>query len=101
MPISPRGSGNNARPWKPTTIRKVGVIGAGQMGRGIAQVAAAAGSDVGALRREQGARRGGQGPDRSAILAKQVEKGKLPAEAREALLARVALAERRGRARRG
>ena len=69
-------------------MQAVGVIGAGQMGAGIAQVSAAAGyrvllSDVDAARAEAGkagiARR----------LARDVEKGKIDADAREATLARI------------
>ena len=69
-------------------MQSVGVIGAGQMGAGIAQVAAAAGyrvllSDVDRTRAEQGrdgiARR----------LARDVEKGKVDSEARDRLLERI------------
>jgi 3-hydroxybutyryl-CoA dehydrogenase len=69
-------------------MQHVGVIGAGQMGAGIAQVSAAAGyrvvlSDVDVARAEAGkagiARR----------LARDVEKGKIDGDARDALLARI------------
>ncbi|AUX39161.1 3-hydroxybutyryl-CoA dehydrogenase [Sorangium cellulosum] len=75
-----------------TTIKRLGVIGAGQMGRGIAQVAAAAGlevvlCDVSAALAERGR------AQIAAILEKQVEKGKMAADARDALLGRVAVAE--------
>ncbi|WP_437677210.1 3-hydroxyacyl-CoA dehydrogenase family protein [Sorangium sp. So ce131] len=75
-----------------TTIKRLGVIGAGQMGRGIAQVAAAAGlevvlCDVSAALAERGK------AQIAAILEKQVEKGKMAADARDALLGRVAVAE--------
>ncbi len=70
------------------SIQKVGVIGAGQMGGGIAQVCAAAGlevmlSDADLERAEAGKQKIGK------ILQKQVDKGKLPAADREALLARI------------
>ncbi|MEH3047381.1 3-hydroxybutyryl-CoA dehydrogenase [Sphingomonas adhaesiva] len=69
-------------------MQAVGVIGAGQMGAGIAQVSAAAGyrvilSDVDQARAEAGkagiARR----------LARDVEKGKIDADARDRLLERI------------
>lgn len=69
-------------------IKVIGVLGAGQMGGGIAQVAAAAGfsvdlADVSLEFSEKAKHR------MAAQLTKQVEKGKLSAEARDALLLRV------------
>jgi 3-hydroxybutyryl-CoA dehydrogenase len=69
-------------------IRVFGVIGAGQMGRGIAQVAAQSGFDVRLLdatlaQAEQGVARIGKD------LARQVERGKLDAATRDAVLARM------------
>ena len=69
-------------------IRKVGVVGAGQMGSGIAQVAAAAGyevamSDADAALAERGKAK------IAAALGKQVDKGKMKPEDRDALLARI------------
>src|SRR5512137_2748079 len=70
----------------------IGVVGAGQMGAGIAQVAAQSGCDVVltdvtlAL-----AEKGKAGIDK--ILAKQVEKGKLQEADRQALLSRIRVAE--------
>ncbi len=69
-------------------VRSVYVIGAGQMGAGIAQVCAATGyevllSDAELKRSEAGKKKIG------AILAKQVDKGRFTAEEREALLARI------------
>jgi 3-hydroxybutyryl-CoA dehydrogenase len=69
-------------------VRKVGVLGAGQMGHGIAQVAAQAGFSV--VLRDVETRfvdRGLQGIQKN--LARQVEKGKLAAADRDAALARV------------
>jgi 3-hydroxybutyryl-CoA dehydrogenase len=69
-------------------IKRIGVIGAGQMGQGIAQVAAGAGYEVslGDVDRDTAAR----GKQRvAAALAKLVEKGKLTAEAKDGLLARI------------
>jgi 3-hydroxybutyryl-CoA dehydrogenase len=75
------------------TIRRVGVVGAGTMGNGIAQAFAQAGYDVmlqdvspAALDRARAT------IDKS--LAKFVEKGKLSAEARDAALARLQTAPR-------
>ena len=72
-------------------IERIGVIGAGQMGNGIAHVAALAGRsvtlvDLSAPLAERG---------RAAIeknLGRQVEKGRLTAEARDAALARISTA---------
>ena len=69
-------------------IESVAVLGAGQMGRGIAQVAAAAGcqvhlSDV-SLQVAQAGR-----TSIAAQLQKQVDKGKLPAQVAEATLGRI------------
>ena len=72
-------------------IARVGVVGAGQMGGGIAQVAAAAGLEVLLLDASRAAAEKG----RAAIdgqLARQVEKGKLPAGEREAALRRISIA---------
>ena len=70
-------------------IQVIGVIGAGQMGRGIAQVAAQSGYEVKLLDAtrelaEAGIARIGKD------LAKQVERGKLAGEARDGILARIA-----------
>jgi 3-hydroxybutyryl-CoA dehydrogenase len=69
-------------------IKRVGVIGAGQMGRGIAQLAASCGFDVTLADAHRDiAERG-----RATIgqqLAKLVEKEKLAAAEREAILARI------------
>ena len=71
-----------------TTLRHVGIVGAGQMGSGIAQVFAANGYDV-TLNDVQAPMldkaQGGIG----ASLAKFVEKGKLTAEDRDAALGRL------------
>ena len=69
-------------------IKKVGVLGCGLMGSGIAQVAAASGRDVVVKEVSQELLdRGLAGIDRS--LAKFVEKGKLAAEEREATMGRL------------
>ena len=75
-----------------TSIQRIAVIGAGQMGRGIAQVAAASGfsvvlCDASRAQAEKGKEQIG------AILAKQVDKGKLSAADRQSLLDRIETAE--------
>jgi len=66
-------------------IRTIGVVGAGQMGAGIAQVAASVGVRVYLLDTTlSGAQ---QGKEKiAALVGKQVEKGKLDAASQEALL---------------
>lgn len=69
-------------------MRSMGVIGAGQMGAGIAQVSAQAGYNVVLSDIDLG--RATKGKDGIArLLAKQVEKGKLDAEAAETVLSRI------------
>ncbi len=69
-------------------IRKIGVVGAGQMGSGIAQVAAAAGYDVAMSDADVQLAEKGKAKIAGA-LAKQVDKGKMKAEDKDALLARI------------
>ncbi|MDB4937314.1 MAG: 3-hydroxybutyryl-CoA dehydrogenase [Labilithrix sp.] len=69
-------------------IRTIGVLGAGQMGGGIAQVAAAAGYDV--VLADASIELAQKGRSKiDAILGKQVEKGKLKAEDKDALVGRI------------
>jgi 3-hydroxybutyryl-CoA dehydrogenase len=71
-----------------SALERMGVVGAGQMGRGIAQVAAQAGLQV--VLADATASLADKG--RAAMVAqlgKLVEKGKLPAEDRDALLSRI------------
>lgn len=69
-------------------VRSMGVIGAGQMGRGIAQVAAQTGLSVVLLDLDEAT--AARGKDTIAKqLSKLVEKGKLEEGARQALLARI------------
>ena len=68
-----------------SSIKTIGVLGAGQMGGGIAQVAAGAGYDV--LLADQSVEHAKKAIGRiDAILGKQVEKGKMTGEAKAALL---------------
>jgi 3-hydroxybutyryl-CoA dehydrogenase len=69
-------------------IRVIGVLGAGQMGGGIAQVAAAAGYDVRLCDATiELAQKGLAKID--AILGKQVDKGKMTDDAKKAIVARI------------
>jgi len=69
-------------------IKTIGVVGAGSMGSGIAQIAAAAGYNVIMLDvEEKFITRGQGGIDK--FLAKSVEKGKMTADAKSALLGRI------------
>ncbi len=69
-------------------MKKIGVVGAGQMGGGIAQVAADRGHPVVLLDVSLDVATRGKGKIGSA-LEKLVQKGKLAAEQREGLLARI------------
>ena len=71
-----------------TEIRKIGIVGAGQMGKGIAQVCAVAGFDV-ALNDLTEQRIAAGIDDIDAHLSKAVERGQLDEEARKAAVARI------------
>ncbi len=73
-------------------IRTVGVLGAGQMGGGIAQVAATAGFEVVLSDASLALAERGKGKI-AAILGKQVEKGKIAAEAVAEIVGRIRPAE--------
>src|SRR3954462_3218561 len=68
--------------------QRFGVIGAGQMGRGIAQVAAGTGFSVVLCDATQALAEAGKSTI-GASLAKLVDKGKMPADDRDALLGRI------------
>jgi 3-hydroxybutyryl-CoA dehydrogenase len=69
-------------------IQTIGVLGAGQMGGGIAQVAASAG--FGVVLVDASLDLADKGKQKiAAILGKQVEKGKMTADARASLVARI------------
>ena len=70
------------------TIQKIGVVGAGQMGGGIAQVAAQAGIDVVLLDSEQSLAERGRKRIGDA-LERLVQKGKLKAEERDSTVGRI------------
>ena len=69
-------------------IRKIGVIGAGQMGKGIAHVCAVAGFDV-ALNDVSNDRISAGIDDIAAQLQKSVERGTIDATARDSAIARI------------
>jgi len=73
-------------------IRTIGVLGAGQMGGGIAQVAAGSGYDVVLVDASIDLAERGK-KKIASILGKQVEKGKMTAEARDALVGRIRAAD--------
>jgi len=75
-----------------SAVRRFGVIGAGQMGRGIAQVAAGAGYEVVLCDATMVLADAGKNQIASA-LAKLVDKGKMPPADRDALLGRIQPAE--------
>jgi 3-hydroxybutyryl-CoA dehydrogenase len=70
------------------TIKRVGIVGSGIMGSGIAETAAVNGFEVTLRSRAQGTA-DGMVAGMAKSLAKQVDKGKLPAEDRDAAMARV------------
>jgi len=75
-----------------TATTRVGVVGAGAMGRGIAQVAAAAGHPV-VLADARPAAAAGAREAIAHALASLVAKGKLAADRRESILARITTAD--------
>ena len=70
------------------TMRNIGVLGAGQMGGGIAQVAASAGFDVKLADASLELAEKGKAKI-GAALTKQVEKGKMSADMRDSVLSRI------------
>ena len=77
---------------QPSDVLRVGVVGAGQMGRGIAQVAAASGYEVVLVDASRElAEKGRATIDKG--LGKLVEKGKVTAADREALVGRIRAAD--------
>ena len=73
-------------------FKKIGVIGAGQMGKGIAQVCAQAGSEVVIADASEDARNGAASAI-DASLSRQVARGKLDDAVREATLAKLSTAD--------
>ncbi|SDT93970.1 3-hydroxyacyl-CoA dehydrogenase NAD-binding domain-containing protein [Stappia sp. ES.058] len=73
---------------KPNKIRKVGILGAGFMGAGIAYVSARAGIDVVLIDREQTAADKGKGHS-DELMTKAIKRGKAQEGDKEKLLARI------------
>lgn len=73
-------------------IRRFGVIGAGQMGRGIAQVAAQAGLTVKLSDAERVLAEHGKA-DIAKMLGRQVDKGRMDAAERDAVLERIVVVD--------
>jgi len=71
-----------------TKLQKVGIIGAGFMGAGIAYVSAQAGLDVVLIDRDQAAADKGKAHSQS-LITEQVNKGRASSADRDALLARI------------
>ena len=69
-------------------LNKIGILGAGMMGAGIAHVSAAAGLDVVLIDRSIEDAEKGKAYS-AKLLDKQVQRGKMTAEKREALLAKI------------
>ena len=74
--------------FAPFRSRRLGMVGAGMMGGGIALVAARRGIEVVLLDRDQASAERGKAYAAKA-LAKQVERGRMAADEREAILARI------------
>jgi 3-hydroxyacyl-CoA dehydrogenase/enoyl-CoA hydratase/3-hydroxybutyryl-CoA epimerase len=72
----------------PTTLKKIGVLGAGFMGGGIAYVSALAGLNVVLIDRDQDSADKGKAHSQK-LMTEQVNRGRATAEDRDALLARI------------
>ncbi|MFZ5692539.1 MAG: 3-hydroxyacyl-CoA dehydrogenase NAD-binding domain-containing protein [Pseudomonadota bacterium] len=72
----------------PSKLKKVGILGAGFMGAGIAYVSAQAGLDVVLIDRDQEAADKGKALSHK-LMTEQINKGRATAAARDALLARI------------
>ncbi|HET9250925.1 MAG TPA: 3-hydroxybutyryl-CoA dehydrogenase [Candidatus Eisenbacteria bacterium] len=89
---APAASGTGTGTKAPVAVRPVVVVGAGTMGSGIAQVFASSGRPVLLIEPSEAAlKRGLAGIEKS--LGRLVEKGSLPAGAREETLARIVTRE--------
>src|SRR5262245_65982778 len=72
----------------PTRLKKIGVVGAGFMGAGIAQVSAAAGLQVALIDRDQETDEKGKAGLHKALSERDM-KGRMMGEERDELLARM------------
>lgn len=80
--------GSRPKGFAPYVTRKVGVLGAGMMGAGIAYVSASAGVEVVLKDIDSAAAKKGKAHS-AALLDKKVSRGQLSAEQRESILARI------------
>uniref|UniRef100_UPI00036C00C4 3-hydroxyacyl-CoA dehydrogenase NAD-binding domain-containing protein n=1 Tax=Pseudomonas tolaasii TaxID=29442 RepID=UPI00036C00C4 len=80
--------GSRPKGFAPYVTRKVGVLGAGMMGAGIAYVSASAGVEVVLKDIDSAAAEKGKAHS-AALLDKKVSRGQLSAEQRESILARI------------
>ncbi|MDJ1016159.1 MAG: 3-hydroxyacyl-CoA dehydrogenase NAD-binding domain-containing protein [Paracoccaceae bacterium] len=81
--------GANRPPLEDQSVRKLGVLGAGMMGAGIAHVAASAGIDVVLVDRTQEAADRGKAHS-AGLLDKGVQRKAIPADRKAEVLARIA-----------
>jgi 3-hydroxyacyl-CoA dehydrogenase/enoyl-CoA hydratase/3-hydroxybutyryl-CoA epimerase len=72
----------------PTKLKKIGIVGAGFMGAGIAQVSAAAGLDIVLIDRDQATADAGKAGLHKR-LSERVAKGRMKGEERDALLGKI------------
>jgi 3-hydroxyacyl-CoA dehydrogenase/enoyl-CoA hydratase/3-hydroxybutyryl-CoA epimerase len=72
----------------PTNLRKIGVLGAGFMGAGVAYVAASAGLEVALIDRDQESADKGKAHSEK-LISSQIAKGRAKSADRDALLARI------------
>ncbi|MFO2465286.1 3-hydroxyacyl-CoA dehydrogenase NAD-binding domain-containing protein [Pseudomonas sp. 15FMM2] len=87
--------GSRPQGFEPYVTRKVGILGAGMMGAGIAYASASAGIDV--VLKDVTLATAQKGKAHSAaLLDKKVSRGQLPSEQREAILARILATESDG-----
>ncbi|QLC74640.1 enoyl-CoA hydratase/isomerase family protein [Pseudomonas sp. LPB0260] len=85
--------GSRPQGLAPSTTKKVGVIGAGMMGAGIAHVTAAAGIEV--VLKDVSLERAEKGKGYSArLLEKKVSRGQMSVDKRDAILARITPSDR-------
>lgn len=88
-----KGGASRPKDVPPTQVRRLGILGAGMMGHGIAHAAAMAGIEVVLKDISPDAARRGR-DQVAALLDRRVEKGRMMPEARDAVLARITPTDR-------
>jgi 3-hydroxyacyl-CoA dehydrogenase/enoyl-CoA hydratase/3-hydroxybutyryl-CoA epimerase len=87
-----KGGGSRPKDIKPIDTKKVGVLGAGMMGHGIAYVSAQAGMDV--VLKDVSKEKADEGKAAiDKIMSKRVEKGRMTEEKKQAILDRIQTTE--------